>query len=171
MTDGTGKSAAVAGYRVAGKTGTAQIPVVGGYARHDYLPSFVGFAPADRPSLVGIVAVDAPQGIEYYGAQVAAPVFGTLVREVLLYLGVRPQRQAPSRPVVTAGPGKQARDRRSRRSPRPAMAPADGGVATAADDDAVGEDVPELWRGQRIAPGAPLGSASGLGAIARRARR
>jgi hypothetical protein len=39
---------------------------------------------------VGIVAVDAPQGMEYYGAQVAAPVFATLVRQVLLYLGVRP---------------------------------------------------------------------------------
>ncbi len=106
VTDGTGKSAAVAGYRVAGKTGTAQIPVAGGYARHAYLPSFVGFAPADRPSLVGIVAVEAPQGMEYYGAQVAAPVFGTLVREVMLYLGVRPQRQAPSvwpGEVMTAG--------------------------------------------------------------------
>jgi cell division protein FtsI/penicillin-binding protein 2 len=106
VTDGTGKSAAVEGYRVAGKTGTAQIPVAGGYARHDYLPSFVGFAPADRPSIVGIVAVDAPQGMEYYGAQVAAPVFGTLVRQVLLYLGVRPQRQVPSvwpGEVVTAG--------------------------------------------------------------------
>jgi cell division protein FtsI (penicillin-binding protein 3) len=106
VTDGTGKTAAVAGYRVAGKTGTAQIPLAGGYARHAYLPSFVGFAPADRPSIVGIVAVDAPQGMEYYGAQVAAPVFGTLVREVLLYLGVRPQRQAPSvwpGEVVTAG--------------------------------------------------------------------
>lgn len=96
VTDGTGKSAAVAGYRVAGKTGTAQIPEGGRYARHAYLPSFVGFAPADRPRLVGIVAVDAPQGMEYYGAQVAAPVFGTLVREVLLYLGVRPERQPPS---------------------------------------------------------------------------
>jgi cell division protein FtsI/penicillin-binding protein 2 len=106
VTDGTGKTAAVAGYRVAGKTGTAQIPVPGGYARHAYLPSFVGFAPADRPSLVGIVAVEAPQGMEYYGTQVAAPVFGTLVREVMLYLGVRPQRQAPSvwpGEVVTAG--------------------------------------------------------------------
>ncbi|HEY6323510.1 MAG TPA: penicillin-binding protein 2 [Thermoanaerobaculia bacterium] len=106
VTDGTGKTAAVAGYRVAGKTGTAQIPVPGGYARHAYLPSFVGFAPADRPSLVGIVAVEAPQGMEYYGTQVAAPVFGTLVREVMLYLGVRPERQAPSvwpGEVVAAG--------------------------------------------------------------------
>jgi cell division protein FtsI/penicillin-binding protein 2 len=208
VTDGTGKTAAVAGYRVAGKTGTAQIPVPGGYARHAYLPSFVGFAPADRPSLVGIVAVEAPQGMEYYGTQVAAPVFGTLVREVLLYLGVRPQRQAPSvwpGEVVTAGlPGAGA----AAAVPRgvvPAVAVAAGAVPGAAvssaavagtvvpaaikrstassghagvaavakgaagpagasqagsrgaavaddDDDAAGEDVPELWHSQPAAP-------------------
>jgi cell division protein FtsI/penicillin-binding protein 2 len=164
VTDGTGKSAAVAGYRVAGKTGTAQIPVAGGYARHAYLPSFVGFAPADRPSLVGIVAVDAPQGMEYYGAQVAAPVFGTLVREVLLYLGVRPQRRPPNvwpGEVLTAG----------LRGPAPTVAvlaaavggePAGGAgahgapPAADADDDAAGEDVPELWHHQPSArPAAP----------------
>jgi cell division protein FtsI (penicillin-binding protein 3) len=92
--EGTGKSAAVAGYRVAGKTGTAQIPVRGGY--RGYLPSFVGFAPADRPALVGLVAIAEPQGNEYYGAQVAAPAFGAIVRQVLLYRGVHPERDRPS---------------------------------------------------------------------------
>jgi cell division protein FtsI (penicillin-binding protein 3) len=166
VTDGTGKSAAVAGYRVAGKTGTAQIPVAGGYARHAYLPSFVGFAPADRPSLVGIVAVDAPQGMEYYGAQVAAPVFGTLVRQVLLYLGVRPQRQTPSLwpgEVMTAGlAGAGAAAVVPAAAVAAKGAPAAAAAATAAsaaDDDAMGEDVPELWRNQpaqpRPAPAAP----------------
>jgi cell division protein FtsI/penicillin-binding protein 2 len=150
VTDGTGKSAAVAGYRVAGKTGTAQIPQNGTYAQHEYLPSFVGFAPADRPALVGVVAVDSPQGMEYYGAQVAAPVFGTLVREVLLYLGVRPQRQAPAfwpGEMVAAG-----------------LRPAPGGAAPGGatvkpavvrspdDDDSAGEDVPDLWRNQAPPP-------------------
>jgi cell division protein FtsI/penicillin-binding protein 2 len=88
--EGTGKSAAVAGYRVAGKTGTAQIPVHGGY--RGYLPSFVGFAPADRPALVGLVAIAEPQGNEYYGAQVAAPAFGAITRQVLLYRGIHPER-------------------------------------------------------------------------------
>jgi cell division protein FtsI (penicillin-binding protein 3) len=92
--EGTGKSAAVAGYRVAGKTGTAQIPVRGGY--RGYLPSFVGFAPADRPALVGLVAIAEPQGNEYYGAQVAAPAFGAIIRQVLLYRGVHPERDRPA---------------------------------------------------------------------------
>ena len=94
VTGGTGKPAAIPGYQVAGKTGTAQIPVHGGY--HGYLPSFVGFAPADRPALVGLVAIAEPQGNEYYGAQVAAPAFGSIVRQVLLYRGVHPQRERPS---------------------------------------------------------------------------
>ncbi|HTQ80500.1 MAG TPA: penicillin-binding transpeptidase domain-containing protein [Thermoanaerobaculia bacterium] len=92
VTGGTGKSAAVPGYRVAGKTGTAQKPGVGGYAHGSYIPSFVGFAPADRPAIVGVVAIDSPQGFAYYGAQVAAPAFGAITRQVLLYMGVRPER-------------------------------------------------------------------------------
>jgi cell division protein FtsI (penicillin-binding protein 3) len=92
--EGTGKPAAIPGYQVAGKTGTAQIPVRGGY--HGYLPSFVGFAPADQPALVGLVAIAEPQGNEYYGAQVAAPAFGSIVRQVLLYRGVHPRRERPS---------------------------------------------------------------------------
>jgi cell division protein FtsI (penicillin-binding protein 3) len=91
VTGGTGRGAAVAGYRVAGKTGTAQIPVAGGYSHSSYIPSFVGFAPAGRPRLVGIVAIAEPRG-EYYGGQVAAPVFGAVTRQVLLYMGVRPER-------------------------------------------------------------------------------
>ncbi len=95
VTGGTGRGAAVAGYRVAGKTGTAQIPVAGGYSRNGYLPSFVGFAPSDRPEIVGVVAIAEPQGFEYHGGQVAAPVFGAITRQVLLYLGIRPERDRP----------------------------------------------------------------------------
>src|SRR6185295_20074913 len=93
VTGGTGRSAAVAGYRIGGKTGTAQIPVAGGYSRSSYLPSFVGFAPVDRPRIVGVVAIAEPRGSAYYGGQVAAPVFGAVARQLLLYLGVRPERQ------------------------------------------------------------------------------
>lgn len=95
VTAGTGRGAAIDGYRVAGKTGTAQIPVRGGYSRSGYLPSFVGFAPADHPVLVGVVAIAEPRGWDYHGGQVAAPVFGAIARQVLLYRGVRPERQAP----------------------------------------------------------------------------
>ena len=90
VTQGTGETAAVAGYRVAGKTGTAQIPVRGGYK--GYLPSFIGYAPADQPVLVGLVAIAEPQGGQYYGGQVAAPAFGAIARQVLLYRGVHPKR-------------------------------------------------------------------------------
>lgn len=93
VTAGTGRSAAVAGYRMGGKTGTAQIPVAGGYSRSSYLPSFVGFAPVDRPRIVGVVAVAEPRGFAYHGGQVAAPVFGAVARQLLLYLGVRPERE------------------------------------------------------------------------------
>jgi cell division protein FtsI (penicillin-binding protein 3) len=92
VTGGTARSAAVAGYHIAGKTGTAQIPVAGGYSHSSYLPSFVGFAPVDRPRIVGLVAVAEPRGFAYHGGQVAAPVFGAVARQLLLYLGVRPER-------------------------------------------------------------------------------
>jgi hypothetical protein len=65
--------------------------VAGGYSHSGYFPSFVGFAPADRPRLVGVVAVAEPRG-QYYGGQVAAPVFGALARQILLYMSVRPER-------------------------------------------------------------------------------
>jgi cell division protein FtsI (penicillin-binding protein 3) len=114
--EGTGKSAAVAGYRVAGKTGTAQIPVHGGY--RGYLPSFVGFAPADRPALVGLVAIAEPQGNEYYGAQVAAPAFSAIIRQVLLYRGVHPERD---RPAVWVGQAMLARFAPAASPARPAV--------------------------------------------------
>jgi hypothetical protein len=69
--------------------------VAGGYSHNGYLPSFVGFAPADRPEIVGLVAVAEPKGFEYHGGQVAAPVFGAIARQVMLYQGIRPERQKP----------------------------------------------------------------------------
>lgn len=111
---GSGRSAAVAGYRMGGKTGTAQIPVAGGYSRSSYLPSFVGFAPVDRPRIVGVVAVAEPRGFAYHGGQVAAPVFGAVARQLLLYLGVRPERDPliawpgqPSQMVLAAAEAPQ----------------------------------------------------------------
>ena len=81
---GTATSARVAGLRIAGKTGTAQKydAAVGTYGRGMYLASFAGIAPADHPRLVGVVVIDEPKGSQYFGGQVAAPVF----REVLLDL-------------------------------------------------------------------------------------
>ena len=112
VTGGTGRSAAVAGYHIGGKTGTAQIPVAGGYSRSGYLPSFVGFAPVDRPRIVGVVAIAEPQGFAYHGGQVAAPVFGAVARQLLLYLGVRPEREPlaswPGQMVLASAPAAPA---------------------------------------------------------------
>lgn len=91
VSEGTAKAAAVAGYPVAGKTGTAQKVIDGAYSPDRHVASFVGFAPARRPRLVGVVVLDEPRGA-YHGGDVAAPVFGAFAREALLYLGVEPER-------------------------------------------------------------------------------
>ena len=163
VTEGTGRSAAIAGYRVAGKTGTAQIPVRGGYLRNGFLPSFVGFAPADRPALVGVVAIAEPQGFEYYGGQVAAPVFGAIARQVLLYRGVHPERE---RPAFWPGQVVMA-DLRGAAAASAALAIDDADDVPADGDDrslAAGAD-PVLWRGPSP-PAAPPSAAGDAGKTA-----
>ena len=89
VANGTGKNAQVEGYRVAGKTGTAQKPAPGGgYLTDEFVASFVGFAPAEQPQIAVLVLIDAPQGYPYYGGLVAAPVFSAVVKDTLRYLGV-----------------------------------------------------------------------------------
>jgi cell division protein FtsI (penicillin-binding protein 3) len=90
VTEGTGTYAAVPGYRVAGKTGTAQKPDEhGGYASNRYVASFVGMVPASNPRLVILVAVDEPQGA-IWGGVVAAPAFASIAGYDLQYLEVPP---------------------------------------------------------------------------------
>jgi len=91
VSEGTGKNARIEGYKVAGKTGTAQkILPGGGYSHSEYVASFVGFAPADKPRIACLVIVDSPQGV-YYGGTVAAPVFKNVVRDTLRYLEIPPE--------------------------------------------------------------------------------
>jgi cell division protein FtsI (penicillin-binding protein 3) len=89
VTDGTGAKAAIPGFRVAGKTGTAQKidSRTGAYSSTLLVGSFVGFVPADNPRLAMIVVIDEPQG-ESWGGTVAAPVFRRVGEQVLNYLGV-----------------------------------------------------------------------------------
>jgi len=87
--EGTGSRASVPGYRIAGKTGTARKATAGGYSENRYLALFAGFAPASKPRLVMVVVVDEPQG-EYYGGQVAAPVFGKVMSGALRFLDIAP---------------------------------------------------------------------------------
>ena len=87
--NGSGRNAFIEGYRVAGKTGTAQkIKPGGGYMSNEYVASFLGFAPANDPRLVCLVVIDAPQGYPYYGGWVAAPVFREVMADSLRYLEV-----------------------------------------------------------------------------------
>lgn len=84
--NGTGGRAKVEGYRVAGKTGTAEK-----YADGKYVASFVGFAPADDPQFVVLVIIDEPSTGIYYGGQIAAPVFQKVMADILKYKGVKPE--------------------------------------------------------------------------------
>lgn len=86
---GTGKKAAFEGYRVAGKTGTAQKPVHGGYSDSANIASFVGFFPVNNPEVAMIVVVDEPQPL-HTGGQVSAPIFGQIGEQLARYLGTRP---------------------------------------------------------------------------------
>jgi cell division protein FtsI (penicillin-binding protein 3) len=102
---GTGKRAALEGYRAAGKTGTAQKIVDGRYSNTKYLASFIGFAPLPDPRLTILVWIDEPKG-QIYGGDAAAPVFQRIMQESLLQLHVRPDQSIPLpklRPEQLAG--------------------------------------------------------------------
>lgn len=95
VTNGTGRRAFLPGYRVAGKTGTAQKVVDGHYIQGDYVASFVAFAPADDPQLTVLVVID---GVPFYGGVVAGPVVQSVMLDSLKYLGIKPDPKAPLAP-------------------------------------------------------------------------
>ncbi len=88
--EGTGKLANVAGYHIAGKTGTAHIAEGGGYSATDYYSVFTGMAPASDPRLVTVVVIRAPSRGQYYAATVAAPVFARVMSGALRLLDIPP---------------------------------------------------------------------------------
>jgi cell division protein FtsI (penicillin-binding protein 3) len=88
--DGTAPQAAVAGYRVAGKTGTIKKSSPGGYSSDKYVAAFAGMAPASNPRLVMVVMVDEPRNGKYYGGQIAAPVFSKVMSGALRLMAVPP---------------------------------------------------------------------------------
>ena len=87
---GTGTLANIAGYQVAGKTGTVQKLIASGYAEDRHVSLFAGFAPASKPRLAAVVIIDDPRAGDYYGGVVAAPVFGAVVGNALRMLNVTP---------------------------------------------------------------------------------
>ncbi|MBU5677290.1 PASTA domain-containing protein [Alkaliphilus sp. MSJ-5] len=91
VADGSGSHAYIPGYRVGGKTGTAQKVVGKGYAQGLYVSSFVGIAPADDPKLAILAIVDEPQGFSTYGSTTAAPIVKEVLEETLRYLDIKPK--------------------------------------------------------------------------------
>jgi cell division protein FtsI (penicillin-binding protein 3) len=94
---GSGVAARLPGYRVAGKSGTAQKKDEAGkfYAESDFIASFAGFAPASDPRLVVLVTLDSPRGKQWQGGEIAAPVFGRILAEALQYLRVPKDSEPP----------------------------------------------------------------------------
>lgn len=88
--EGTAPDAAVPGYRIAGKTGTAKKSLPGGYAEDRYLSVFAGMAPASDPRLAMVVVIDDPRGEKYYGGQVAGPVFSKVISGALRLMNIAP---------------------------------------------------------------------------------
>ena len=104
---GTAPQARVPGYRVAGKTGTAHKAEAGGYAEHKYTSSFVGLGPVSNPRFIVAVMIDEPLGSKYYGGDVSAPVFSSVMGSALRMLSVPPdapqtyQATMPAKPEAT----------------------------------------------------------------------
>lgn len=105
---GSGRSAYVEGYRVGGKTGTAQkVGKDGRYMANNHIVSFIGVAPADDPEIVVYVAVDNPKGTIQFGGVVSAPIVGNIIGDSLPAMGVKPRKdgmdkayQWPEQPKV-----------------------------------------------------------------------
>jgi cell division protein FtsI (penicillin-binding protein 3) len=138
VTDGTAKRAAIDGYTVAGKTGTAQKLINGQYSHSDHYASFVGFVPSTNPVFAIVVVIDSAKGPNGdHGGTVAAPIFKNIAEPALRYLGV-PLTVNPPPPVLVA-----RRDDGS-----PGRAPATGVSATEPTVSLVTEDakdtIPDL---------------------------
>ncbi len=100
----TGKRAAIPGYRVSGKTGTAYKASAGGYSTNQYMSTFGGIAPATEPRLAAVVVIDEPSAGAHMGGQVAAPVFSAVVGGALRLLAVAPDRPISAPDDVVPAP-------------------------------------------------------------------
>lgn len=97
VSSGTGKNAYIENYRVGGKTGTAQKVNNGVYMSGNYIVSFIGFLPADKPEYVVYVAVDNPKGITQYGGTVSAPIAKNIMQNIISIKGLQPSSEVTPR--------------------------------------------------------------------------
>ena len=102
--EGTGKLAAIPGYRVSGKTGTAWKATAGGYSTDRYMAVFGGVAPTTAPRLAAVVVIDEPSAGQHMGGQVAAPVFSRVVGGALRLLAVAPDQRVTAPEELPAAP-------------------------------------------------------------------
>ena len=101
VANGTGRPAYVDGYRVGGKTGTAQkVGPDGTYMSNNHIVSFIGFAPADDPQIVVLVSIDNPKNTVQFGGVVAAPIVGTVIEDSLKMLNVSPRKDGLDKEYV-----------------------------------------------------------------------
>jgi cell division protein FtsI (penicillin-binding protein 3) len=104
VTGGTGTRAQIPGYRIAGKTGTVhKTRPGGGYTKDRYLALFAGMIPASRPRLVGVVVIDEPRTGGYFGGEIAAPVFSSIMTEAVRLFDISPDDLHPGNPVPAGG--------------------------------------------------------------------
>jgi stage V sporulation protein D (sporulation-specific penicillin-binding protein) len=103
--EGTGRNAAVTGYRIGGKTGTSEkVSLEAQTGQKEYIVSFIGFAPADDPQIAILVFLDTPSdksGIYISGGQMAAPVVGNMFSDILPYMGIEPEKSEGTADDVT----------------------------------------------------------------------
>jgi cell division protein FtsI (penicillin-binding protein 3) len=106
---GTGRRAALEGYRAAGKTGTAQKSIGGRYADGKYVASFIGFAPLPNPKITILVQIDEPRGM-HYGGEVCGPVFKEIAQQILMQLRIPPDQDLPLPALAAQVAGKDSMD-------------------------------------------------------------
>jgi len=97
VSTGTGKNAYIENYRVGGKTGTAQKVKDGKYMVGNYIVSFIGFLPADKPEYVVYVAIDYPKGVTQYGGTVSAPIAKNIMKNIISIKDIKPSKDVTPR--------------------------------------------------------------------------
>ena len=164
---GTARAAAIDGYSVAGKTGTAQKVSGGHYDASKWVSSFIGFAPAENPRIALVVMVDEPQG-GHLGGAIADPIFKEIAEQALRYLHVAPTREvlarAPEERAASGGPAAAADGHASEADERPGSDVSTVDPGEVAEVDGSTELPPENGNrvGDGVGNGADPGSASEL---------